>query len=879
MQRILTILPIIVSAAVLSGQTDPPGRVGRLNYVNGPVSFQPAGVTDWVDAEVNRPLTTGDQVWVGDGGRAEVHVGSTALRFDSNTAFQFLNLNDQTVQIQLSQGTLTVRARNLAQNQNLELDTPSMAFTVLRPGEYRIVANHDSQTTTVTVRDGDGEVTGGGQTFPVHARQMAIATGSDQVTYNLVAAPEADEWDQWNASRDRREDGSPSARYVSREVNGYEDLDQYGSWASQPGYGQVWMPTTVTEDWAPYHDGHWAWIAPWGWTWVDDAPWGFAPYHYGRWASFNGRWGWVPGPYGVTPLYAPALVGWIGGGGGGSSFSLSFSFGSAAAVGWFPLGPREPYFPAYRVSSGYFGRVNNTNTVINTTTINNYYNNNSYYTGGRNSTNPSIANIRYANQTVPNAVMAVPQDRFANGHQVSESARAVSGAQLATARLVAAPEIAPQRASVLGPRAAEASRAPRPPATVLSRPVVARTAPPPAPVPFERQQTVLNQNPGRPLPPATVQQMGLSAPARSSPVRVVDMSRVERIQPRVGATQQGATPGSPARTQQQPAPNAPPAASNRQNEPPSNATARQDGRWSAPVAKPGAPSSKRSPEPQNAPSPGVVRQPAVTVAPNTPASRPGESPSHAAQQNGRWSTPVARPDAPPPNTPAQRSAPVPRVVQPPAVPPAPAASNPPNTNSRQQAAPPPNVVHQPGTPPQGTAASRTGESRSHATAKQSGAWSTPVAKPDALPPNAKPHPQNAPVPHVEQQPVAPPIPAADARALELPANAAPAARQDAQPSHANPRQQSTRSPNVVQQPSVAPPVAANSRPAGTPSAMPQAEQQRNRTASPPKSNRSPAQQPQQQPPQQIKQVPLETEHAAPPPKEAKDKPDKNDPKK
>ena len=398
-QTKLVILLIAVSA-FLAAQTDPSGRVGRLNYINGPVSVQPAGVTDWMDAEVNPPLTTSDQVWVGAGGRAEIQVGSTALRLNSNTAFQFLNLDDQTIQIQLSQGTLTVRARNLAQNQNLELDTPSLAFTVLRPGEYRIGADPDRQTTTVTVRDGDGEVTGGGQTFPVRAGLQAIVVGGDQITYNLVSAPRADAWDQWCSSRDRRADRSPSARYVSREVGGYEDLDQYGSWASQPGYGPVWMPAGVAAAWAPYHDGHWAWIAPWGWTWVDEAPWGFAPYHYGRWASFSGRWGWVPGPYGVSPVYAPALVGWVGGGRGGSGFSMSFSFGTAAAVGWFALGPREPYFPAYGVSSGYFGRVNRTNTVFGNGAFNNYYND------SRNPNNPSLANIRYANRTFPNAVTA-----------------------------------------------------------------------------------------------------------------------------------------------------------------------------------------------------------------------------------------------------------------------------------------------------------------------------------------------------------------------------------------------------------------------------------------------------------------------------------------
>ncbi len=197
-------------------------------------------------------------------------------------------------------------------------------------------------------------MTGGGQSFPIYTRQRVVVRGDDQISYNLASAGGADEFDQWCSSRDRREDQSQSARYVSREVPGYEDFDQYGRWGNQPGYGQVWMPTTVAAGWAPYHDGHWAWIAPWGWTWVDDAPWGFAPYHYGRWASFGGRWGWIPGPYGVTPIYAPALVAWIGGGRGGSGFSLSFSIGTAAAVGWFPLGPREPYFPSYQVSQGYF---------------------------------------------------------------------------------------------------------------------------------------------------------------------------------------------------------------------------------------------------------------------------------------------------------------------------------------------------------------------------------------------------------------------------------------------------------------------------------------------------------------------------------------------
>jgi hypothetical protein len=35
-------------------------------------------------------------------------------------------------------------------------------------------------------------------------------------------------------------------------------------------------------------------MSPWGWTWVDNAPWGFAPFHYGRWVG-AGALGLDPG--------------------------------------------------------------------------------------------------------------------------------------------------------------------------------------------------------------------------------------------------------------------------------------------------------------------------------------------------------------------------------------------------------------------------------------------------------------------------------------------------------------------------------------------------------------------------------------------------------
>jgi len=715
------------SAAFLAAQSDPPGRVGRLNYIDGPVSFQPDGVNDWVDASINRPLIPGDNIWVGDRARSELHIGSTALRLGSNTAFQFLNLDDQVVQIRLSEGTLSVRLRNLGQHQVFEIDTPNLAFTLERPGEYRIDANPDSQTNVVLVRDGQGEVTGDGEAFPVYARQQVLVRGDDQISYNLTAAPGPDQWDQWCSSRDQREDRSQSARFVSREVDGYEDLDQYGRWDNQPGYGNVWMPTSVAVGWAPYNDGHWAWIAPWGWTWVDEAPWGFAPYHYGRWASFGGRWGWIPGPYDVTPVYAPALVGWIGGGGGGGGFSLSFSIGTAAAVGWFPLGPREPYFPSYQASQGYFTRVNTSNTVINNVTINNYY------ASSRNSNNTATAGIRYANQNVQNAVTAVPQSTFARGGRVRQDSRPVPQAQLASVRVTTNPTIAPQRESVLGGRADTASRAPRPPANVLTRPVVARTAPPARSVPFDQQQPALAQNPGRPLPNNRGGgQQRQSNVAPSAPVRVVDMNRVKRVQPTVGAGPQGGAPAAvngpqnvpPGQQRRQPQQATPPQAAQPQPaapEPPQNGPPGQRRRQDQQTAPAQAAQPQPAPQDRQNVPPGQQRrqQPQQDTPPQAgqpqapPADRQNGPPGQQRRQQPQQDTPpqAAQPQAPPAdrqNGPPgqqrrQQQAPPPQAAQPQPV--APQAVPPPQERRQQQAppvqaAPPPPQPQQPAAVPQ-----------------------------------------------------------------------------------------------------------------------------------------------------------------------------------
>src|SRR5689334_21000785 len=305
-------------------------------------------------------MTTGDKLWADADSRAELRLGSAAIRLNGNTGFSFLNLDDRTVQIQLSAGTLSIRVRRLERDEIFEVDTPNQAFSILRPGRYRLEASEDGTGTLVTVMDGKGESSAGDRSYTVESRERASLTGTDFLSADIgrIDRRDRDDFDEWCEERDERQEHSRSVRYVSPEMVGYEDLDENGIWRRDPEYGEVWVPTAVPVDWAPYHYGHWAWIAPWGWTWVDDASWGYAPFHYGRWAYARGSWCWVPGPISVAPVYAPALVAFVG----GANFAIGISAGGGAAVGWFPLGPREVYVPAYRSTPEYVTRVNVTNT-------------------------------------------------------------------------------------------------------------------------------------------------------------------------------------------------------------------------------------------------------------------------------------------------------------------------------------------------------------------------------------------------------------------------------------------------------------------------------------------------------------------------------------
>lgn len=428
-------------------EVDPPGRVARLNYIEGSVTFSPAGSSEWSHAGLNRPLTSGDQLWVDDNSRAELHAGSTAVRLAGQTQVSVLALDDDILQLKLTQGSVGVRVRNLFEGQSVEIDTPNLAFVIHDEGSYRIDVQPEADTTRVVVRRGEGDAIGANdRTLTLQGPVTMGFTGDDLAEPRSVTRG-TDDFDGWIASRDAREDRVGAPSYVSPEMTGYEDLDDYGTWRDVDGYGPVWTPRVVVRDWAPYRFGHWVWIAPWGWTWVDDAPWGFAPFHYGRWAWIHGAWGWVPGPVVRRPVYAPALVVFASGGNGGTHWGLSLSVGPSLA--WCPLGPGEAYRPAYTVSRNYITEINRTVVVRNTTVIHNIY----------------------VNQRVPHAITAAPANAFVRGQPIQHVRATLNPDQLRRVTMGGAPRLAPVQDSVIG----GARRVAPPPrfAADRQRPVVA----------------------------------------------------------------------------------------------------------------------------------------------------------------------------------------------------------------------------------------------------------------------------------------------------------------------------------------------------------------------------------------------------------------------
>ncbi len=351
-----------LATAARSAEADaaPPGRIGQLSVMGGAVQAWTDRASGWQDAELNLPVSAGMGLAAMGGGRFEVRVGSTAVHVAQAGRITVTELAEGRLSIDLAQGALLLRVRALSAGEYFGITCEGARLMILAPGFYRL--NHGARERRLAVRvlEGQARLNLNQQDLPIGTNQRLVADTRTGTVLQQGPVEERSALDEFAENRDRRVDNSVALRYLPAEMTGAQALDGQGSWQAKPGQGPVWFPDRLPPDWAPYRFGRWRWMAPWGWTWLDIAPWGFAPFHYGRWLFQGGRWGWAPGVPAATagtakPVYAPALVGFYG----SPDTAAWFPGGAApAAVGWYPLAPEEVYWPAYTTQIDYVRALN-----------------------------------------------------------------------------------------------------------------------------------------------------------------------------------------------------------------------------------------------------------------------------------------------------------------------------------------------------------------------------------------------------------------------------------------------------------------------------------------------------------------------------------------
>ncbi|MBI2741869.1 MAG: FecR domain-containing protein [Rhodospirillales bacterium] len=701
-------------------QAEPPTRVGRLAFIDGAVSFHDGRQAGWNQAVVNTPLTSGDALWTEPGAHSEISVAGSRVRLDGATQLDMLALDDSQTRLQLSQGRIDLKTFDLDTRQPYQIVTPRGTISLQQQGDYYVEAGSTEDPTRLGVRSGAAQIESlNGQVLAVRAGEvgevLSDSGGLQLRTIKTVPPAPPAYW----ANRDRQIVYDPP-QYVSAGMIGYEDLNAYGDWINDGGYGRVWVPRAVPSGWAPYRTGHWAYVEPWGWTWIDEQPWGFAPYHYGRWANSRGRWVWVPPQREPRPVYAPALVAFVG----GVELAATLANAGAAPVGWFPLGPREVYVPPYTTNRDYYRRLNRSARIDDRILDDRWRRaqRQETWTDRR----AAWANQRFAT--------VVPSTAFIRSEPVSRATLQVAPEKVATAPV--APVAAPPAptASMVSAKAAQSVDVPVAKTAIAAMPALARptttetrsapgpktaTVQPPS-APGDDRRRLANP----PLAPrqgaAPPELKGTVTPAPAQPPR-----------------QQQAAPQPQVRGAEPPKPATPPVVAPRPPEPPKQQAAPQ------PQARPETP---RAVAPQQQPRPEPPKQ----------ADKQAEPPRQQPTPQ-----PQARPEQPRPPAPQQQTRPEPpRQAEPPrqqAAPPPPqqqapqrqAAPQPPQQAPQRQAEPPRQQAAPP--PPQQQAPQRQAEPP------------RPQVAPQPQRQAAPPPPQHQPAPPKAQEQAQSPRPAPQPR--------------------------------------------------------------------------------------------------------------------
>jgi hypothetical protein len=492
-----------LATTALYSQDGPPPGSARLAIVQGNISVQPAGMDDWGQAELNMPIGSGDRLFADEQSRGEFQAGVVRAYFGPGADVTLNDFQGLSVQLGIAGGSVEVASDGYPYTGALQVQTPNGAVTTSSRVVFRVDVYPDQQSTVITnYGRSSGFTMNGGGGFVLHLDpgQSVQLSGTNPVYAQPLDAAPMDSFMRWSEDLEGHHLNCISARYVSTEMAGYDELDDHGDWQAESAFGPIWFPR-VEPGWAPYHYGHWVNRPFYGWTWVSEDSWGAAPFHYGRWVVLGGRWGWIPGPREGHPVWSPAQVVFAGG----------INVGGVGVSVWFPLGPGEPYKPWYPASPEYINQINISN--IHESQVVHVQTN---YVNIVNVTN--VTNITYVNRTV--GVTAMKQEDFASGKSVKNvEVVHVEPQQLAHVQ-TARPEAKPPAQRIIlhpitKPAAVQAAR----PVLINSKGELAQAVPnaKPVPAPVKAAPPAPKPIPGRsPVGTPTVGGKPVAAPAAAA---------------------------------------------------------------------------------------------------------------------------------------------------------------------------------------------------------------------------------------------------------------------------------------------------------------------------------------------------------------------------
>lgn len=336
-------------------------NAARLQRVDGEVGLNNSLRDDesakWIAATANHPISVGDRIYTRDNSRASIaFTGRNFTRLDPNTALDVVTLADGRTQLALRNGSAFFDVGYLAPNELFEVGTPQGSVVLAEPGLYNM-GFRDDGSIAVSVLSGLAQVVGLAGSGQISKGEMLTLLGQTAAEVALSRLDGRDAGymvdDYYRYQYPNIYDGRYSSydayvndpfyydpyrrnvsyKHVTYAIPGVNDLDHYGDWQEVSGHGYGWRPR-VEGNWAPYQQGYWTNDYPYGLTWVSSEPWGYAPYHYGRWAFVNNQWFWIPEAVNTTPTYSPALVAFV-------------PLNDANQIGWVALGPGDPYAPRY----------------------------------------------------------------------------------------------------------------------------------------------------------------------------------------------------------------------------------------------------------------------------------------------------------------------------------------------------------------------------------------------------------------------------------------------------------------------------------------------------------------------------------------------------